>query len=247
MTILAVIPARYASSRFPGKPLADIDGKPMIWHVYQAALKTMAHEVVVATEDMRIVDTCNEYGMAAQITESTHPAGSDRTAEIAVHAGRDYADIIVNIQGDEPLIEPSVINEAIDVLLQDESVQVSNLCATIQDAAEVLDPNTIKVVRNEDSYGVYLSRSPVPYHQSRNNPRYEKQVCVYAFRPDALRRFAEAPRGRLEQAENIELLRFMELGIPVKFRKVHTQTMSVDTPADLERVKAEFEKRKVPA
>ena len=134
MSILAVIPARYASSRFPGKALADIDGKPMIWHVYQAALKSLAQSVVVAMDDDRILQACSKEGMTAWRTSVEHQTGSDRVAEAALTTD---ADIIVNIQGDEPLIEPSVINEVIDVLLQDESVQVANLCATIHDAAEV--------------------------------------------------------------------------------------------------------------
>ena len=234
--VLGVIPARYASSRFPGKPLADILGKPMIYHVYRAATSSsLLSEVVVATEDERIAQACRELGIPSVMTSPKHPTGTDRVAEAAATT---EADIYVNIQGDEPMLDPRTIDAAVAGLLESSltDVQVTNLCAEITTPEEVLDTNTIKVVRSPDSFGIYLSRQPVPYPRDRQHLRYFKQVCVYAFRRSALLQFGRWEQTPMERTEGIELLRFLEHHIPVKFIEVQGGSFAVDTVEDLRRV-----------
>jgi 3-deoxy-manno-octulosonate cytidylyltransferase (CMP-KDO synthetase) len=232
--VIGVIPARFKSTRFPGKPLADILGKPMIYHVYQASSQAkLLSRVVVATDDERIAEACDGYQIPWVMTSDRHPTGTDRVAEVAQKLD---ADLYVNIQGDEPMIRPSTIDAAITPLLQDEAVQVANICARIVDPDELIDTNTIKVVRSPSSYGIYLSRAPIPYPKDRSNVAYYKQVCVYAFRKEPLLRFLNTPQTLLERTEGVELLRFLEIGILVKFVEEEGGTAAVDTPSDLARV-----------
>jgi len=234
MNVIGVIPARYKSTRFPGKPLAEILGKPMIYHVYQSASQaSLLTRTVVATDDKRIADACDEYDIPWVMTSDHHPTGTDRVAEVAQKI---EGDLFINIQGDEPMISPKTIDAAVVPLLEDESVVVTNLCARILDPAEVVDTNVIKVARSPESFAVYLSRQPIPYPKDRTDVFYYKQVCVYGFRKEPLQRFLDTPQTMLERVEGIELLRFLEIGVPVKFVEEEGGTTSVDTPTDLARV-----------
>lgn len=235
MKIIGVIPARYKSSRFPGKPLEEILGKPLVWWVYQQALKVKCFsEVYVATDDERIEKKCKELGMEVVMTSREHPTGTDRVAEVARKIS---ADLYVNIQGDEPLLEPETIEKAIEPFYEDESLEISNLMTKIKNQAEIINGTIPKVVTNDLGIGIFLSRSPIPYPKGVTDIDYYKAVCVYGFKPQALEFFASKERGNLEKCEDIELLRFIENGVKVKFIEVEQDTVAVDTPKDLEKVK----------
>lgn len=236
--VIAAIPARYRSTRFPGKPLVDVQGLPMVVRVYQAVTRCSVFDwVTVATDDERIGEVCDKHNVSWTMTSSDHPTGTDRIAEVA---RKTNAMIYVNIQGDEPMLQPEVIEAAVHPLIhdKDQSLAITNLCAPISDPAELIDTNVIKVALNQDGRAVYLSRAPIPYPKSRENAHYLKQVCVYGFRREALLQFADLTQGPLESAEGIELLRYIEHGIPVQFFQVESESVSVDTPEDLARVNA---------
>lgn len=242
MDIIGVIPARYESSRFPGKPLADICGKPMIYQVYQNAARLREFkDVYVATDDSRIKDACESLRMNVIMTSGSHRTGTDRVGEVA---GRIKADIYVNIQGDEPLLEEETIRAAIRPLLKDESISVTNLMALIKDEKELASVTVPKVAVNAQNEAVFLSRLPIPYHKASSKGPHYKQVCVYGFRPAALEKFCRSERGVAEGAEDIELLRFIEIGIPVLMVEVRAGSLAVDVPEDLEMVREVFLKRK---
>lgn len=238
MKIVAVIPARYESSRFPGKPLADICGKPMIWWVYQHAKQVKEFdELCVATDDKRIQEACARYDMNCEMTRSDHRTGTDRIGEVAE---RIPADVYVNIQGDEPLMEPEVMRQAIVPFLNKEDVQVTNLMTRISDPVEVVNFTVPKVITNKDGIGIYLTRSTAPYPKGRIDYDYYKQVCVYGFTPEALRFFCDYGRlygkAKIESVEDIEILRFIENGYRVRYIEVASETVAVDTPNDLAKV-----------
>lgn len=235
MRIIGVIPARYNSSRFQGKPIADIHGKPMIWWVYQQAIKvTLFDEVYVATDDNRIKAICVNLGINVIMTSSKHATGTDRVCEVSRVLD---ADIIVNIQGDEPMIEPENIEKAIIPLIQNKDLLVTNLMTKIKNPLDLINVTIPKVVTNRDGFGVYLSRSAIPYPKGNLSANYYKQVCVYGFRPDALEFYSSTTRGVLEGIEDIDILRFIENGFNVKYVNVESVSIAVDTPHDLELVK----------
>jgi len=229
---LGIIPARWGSTRFPGKVLADIGGKPMLWHVYQRCLEAKClHEIMVASDDGRVMEACRELEIPAVLTSQTHRDCIDRVAEVA---RREPAALYVCIQGDEPCISPEAIRRVKAVGLT-ESLPVCG-CAVITDPADLVDVTVPKVVLGSGDRAIYLSRSPVPYLHSRSVP-YRSQVCVYAFHADDLLWFANTPAGPLEQAERIGLLRFLEHHVPVKMVDVPASPVAVDTMADLERAR----------
>lgn len=235
MKIIGIIPARYQSSRFEGKPLADILGKPMIWWVYQQAIKAESlDEVFVATDDKRIEQACIENNINVIMTSSEHKTGTDRIGEVA---RKIKADLYVNIQGDEPMIEPQTISKAIEPFFTDENLQISNLMTKITDPVDVVNFTVPKVITNKDNIGIYLTRSTTPYPKGSIDYCYYKQVCVYGFTPDALEFFCNSPRGKIEQIEDIEILRFIEAGYRVQFVEVESDTVAVDTKKDLEKVR----------
>lgn len=239
MKIIGVIPARYKSSRFPGKPLADICGKPMIWWVYQQCKKVKdLDEVYVATDDQRIFDICNSLQVGVIMTSDTHRTGTDRIGEVA---RKIPADLIVNIQGDEPLLEPSTIQAAIEPFYHDPSLQVSNLMTKITDPIDAINFTVPKVITNREGIGVYLTRATAPYPKGSLNYAYYKQVCVYGFKPEALQFFCDYGmkygKAKVEAVEDIEILRFIENGYKVQYIEVNSETVAVDTPNDLEKVR----------
>jgi 3-deoxy-manno-octulosonate cytidylyltransferase (CMP-KDO synthetase) len=234
MDILGVIPARYNSSRFMGKPLVDIYGKPMIWWVYNQVKKVKEiSNVIVATDDVSIERACLDLNLNVIMTSDKHKTGTDRVAEVAE---RIKADLYINIQGDEPLIEPNIIKKAILPLYSD-TVKVTNLITEIKNPVEVVNNTIIKVVVNENNEGVYLSRSAIPYPKGSIKGRYFKQVCVYGFKPEALECFRNAERGINETIEDIEILRFIENKYPVYYVNVESNSIAVDTLNDLYKVR----------
>lgn len=239
MKAVGIIPARYASSRFPGKPLADICGRPMLWWVYQRCQAAkLLDEVYVATDDARINDMCRMYQMKCVMTSESHRTGTDRIGEAA---DRIPADIYVNIQGDEPLLEPYVIDKAIEPLLLDNELQVTNLMTVIKNPVDAVNFTVPKVIVNKDNIGIYLTRSAAPYPKGSLDYHYYKQVCVYGFRPQALQFFCKYGKNfgkaRMEAIEDIEILRFIENGYKVQYILVDSDTVAVDTPKDLEKVR----------
>jgi len=234
MKILGVIPARFKSSRFPGKPLADIHGKPMILHVYENAMKVSHfNKVLIATDDERIASECTRHGMSFVMTSDEHKTGTDRVAEVAEKYA---ADFYVNIQGDEPLVSPDTIERAIQPAISNADFDAINLMTEIRDISDLVNSTIPKVVVNIRNEAIFFSRSPIPYPKNER-PKYYKQVCVYVFKRDALRRFVSLARGPIEQAEDIEMLRFIEDRMTVKMVEVQEDSVAVDTAADLEVVK----------
>lgn len=238
MKIIGVIPARYKSSRFPGKPLADIAGKPMIYWVYQQCKKVEDFdEVYVATDDDLIFNTCKDLGVEVIMTADTHKTGTDRIGEVA---RKIPADLIVNIQGDEPLIEPETIKQAILPFYDNPNLQVSNLMTKIKDPVDVVNFTVPKVIVNKENVGVYLTRATAPYPKGSIDYSYYKQVCVYGFKPEALQFYCDYGmkygKARVEAIEDIEILRFIENGYKVQYIEVDSETIAVDTQNDLERV-----------
>lgn len=239
MKIIAVIPARYKSSRFPGKPLADLCGKPMIWWVYQQCKKVEDFDsVYVATDDDKIFQTCQFLGIQVIMTSDAHRTGTDRIGEVA---RKIPADLIVNIQGDEPLLEASTIKAAITPFYTNPDLQVSNLMTKIKDPVDVVNCTIPKVITNKEGVGVYLTRATAPYPKGNLDFTYYKQVCVYGFKQEALRFYCDYGmkygKAKVEAVEDIEILRFIENGYRVQYIEVDSETVAVDTPADLERVR----------
>lgn len=233
MKIIGIIPARYNSSRFEGKPLADICGKPMIWYVYNQVKKVEEiNEVYVATDDERIENVCKNFDINVIMTKNTHKTPTDRIHEVSEKIN---ADIYLSINGDEPLIDP----ETIKAVIPKDNVSdifVANIITTIDDPVEVVDFTNLKVVTNEKGEGIYISRSPIPYPKGSMDCKYKKHVGVYAFNKAALDFYVNTTRGNLEKIEDIDLLRYIENRIKVNFIDVDCHTLSVDTPKDLDRV-----------
>ena len=234
-SIIGVIPARYQSSRFPGKPLADICGKPMIWWVYQQAKKVPGlDEVWVATDDHRIVESCKQYNLNVQMTSDRHPTGTDRLCEIAQSR---IADFYVNIQGDEPTIEPDVIQSVIDHFKAYPGHQVINTMTAIQDSNDILRDTVVKAVANESGHLIYLSRAPVPYPKSGQEITYYRHMGLYGITREKLQFYQTHSRGRIERTEDIEMFRFLENGESISILEVTSQTVAVDRPEDIEKVR----------
>ncbi|MEW6116459.1 MAG: 3-deoxy-manno-octulosonate cytidylyltransferase [Nitrospirota bacterium] len=240
MPAIVIIPSRYASTRLPGKPLCPLLGKPMIQHVYERVRKAKrVQEVFVATDDRRIYDTVEGFGGTAVMTSEDHQSGTDRIAEAVTKKGIPGDAVIVNVQGDEPLIMPDMVDDVIGVM-EDGRASMGTLARRIDHAEEIDDPNVVKVVFNDRGYALYFSRSPIPYHRDGNASHsthcYFKHIGIYAYRRDVLMEFAKLPPSRLEQIEKLEQLRALEYGFTIKVKETVFETIGVDTPKDLERV-----------
>lgn len=237
--VLVVIPARYGSSRFPGKALADLAGKPLIVRVAErAARMRTAGRVVVATDDARIRDAVTAAGFACELT-GEHPTGTDRVGAIA---RRDPAPIVLNLQGDEPLLDPADADGLVRALCADPAADLATLAHPLADAAEWQDPHAVKVLLDRQGRALYFSRAPLPGAFPGRAARGERlalrHVGIYAFRRAALLRFLELPRTPLEEAEGLEQLRALEHGLRIRVERTERRAVGVDTPADLERVRA---------
>ena len=233
--IVAVIPVRMASSRFPGKPLAPLHGLPMVEHVFRRAkLCSQLDDVYVATCDEEIRDVAEAFGAEVIMTSAAHERATDRVAEAVEHLA---ADIVVMIQGDEPMITPEMIQTALEPFRSDSSVSCVNLVHRITSQQEFIDPNTIKVVADVSDNALYFSRSPIPHVDlEETTARVFKQVCVIPFTRGALQEFSRLSPTPLERAESIDMLRLLENGRSVRLVETMTATHSVDTPTDLEHV-----------
>lgn len=230
MRILAVIPARYGSTRFPGKPLADIHGRPMVWWVYKRVLSVRGLDsVVVATDDDRIMEVCNNYGMNCIKTRNDVQTSTERVYEISRTID---ADLYVVVNGDEPLIDPEVVEKIIPSVEVD-GFYVSNLMTKIHSPAETVDFTNIKVVVDEDSNALFFSRSPIPYPKSSVEYDYYKHVGVLLYSKEALSFFVNTRKGPLECIEDINELRFVEHGRKIKMVLVECESLSVDNEKDL--------------
>lgn len=241
--IIGIIPARMGASRFPGKPMALINGFPMVGHVYRQALKSKSlDELYVATCDQVIFDFITEIGGKACMTNTEHTRATDRCAECLeiVEKKNNYkADIVVMIQGDEPMIVPEMIDDALGPILSG-NAEVSNLFAALYDQQEVDDPNEIKVVMAKNGDALYFSRRPIPHRPIDTKILSYKQICIIPFKRETLIKFNSLESTPLEIAESIDMLRFLENGIPVRMIETKHNTYSVDTPEDLRLVEEIF-------
>ena len=237
-SIVGIIPARYASIRLPGKPLVDIAGRPMVEHVYRrAASASSVQAVVVATDDDRIYSAVEAFGGVARMTRSTHRSGTDRVAEVAREL---TCELIVNIQGDVPLIEPALIDQALAPFANDASVVISTLRRRIEDPAELSDPNVVKVVCDQAGDALYFSRAPIPHSvvgSTTTCARAAKHIGIYVYRRTTLLELAALEPTALEVAESLEQLRALEHGYRIRTVETTFDPLTVDTASDLERVR----------
>lgn len=238
MKFACVIPARYASTRLPGKPLADIAGKPMIQRVYEQVSKAKKPAlVIVATDDQRVFDKVESFGGTALMTQPNHPTGTDRLAEVASH--HQDIDVIINVQGDEPLIDADVIDQLADLFLEDADLQMATVASPLLEE-EYDEPSAVKVICNKRGDAMYFSRSLIPYprHAFINPPM--KHVGIYAYRRQFLLDYAKMDPTPAEETESLEQLRALENGYAIRVIKTDKRFVGVDTPEDLERVNAIF-------
>ena len=239
MSVVGIIPARYQSTRLPGKPLADICGKPMIQHVYEKALQSGSlTSVTVATDDERIIRKVEEFGGNAVLTSSLHKSGTDRIAEALCKTDSEDIDLVVNIQGDQPLLNPAMVDEAIHPFFSDASLEMGTLSRRIDAQEEIKNPNVVKVVVNRAGFALYFSRSPIPYIRDQDYPvSFRKHIGTYVYRKDFLLKFTRMPQTNLEKAEMLEQLRALENGHRIKVVETRFDSVEVDTPEDLEKVR----------
>ena len=239
MTFKVYIPARYASSRLPGKPLLSVGGKPMVQHVYDNALLSGAEEVVVATDDDRIAAAAEAFGAAVARTRNTHVSGTDRIAEAIVARGERDDAIIVNVQGDEPQLPAAVIRQVAAMIASNSAIDIASVCEPILDLSEIDDPNIVKVVRATDQRALYFSRAPIPHARDGREgklPCYRRHVGIYAYRAAYLRQFVATPPGDLEQLERLEQLRAIALNAMVVVADAITECgIGIDTRDDYDR------------
>lgn len=245
MRVTAIIPARYASTRFPGKPLADIHGKPMIQWVYERTCRARSlNGVIVATDDERIRDAVLAFGGRVEMTRSDHPTGTDRLAEVAA---RIDTDLVVNVQGDEPLIRPEMIDQAVAPLLTDSSILMGTLKTPVSSVQEYLNPNVVKVVCDAKGFALYFSRSPIPHPRDLGADLQGrlaevgafKHVGLYVYRKDFLLSYPGLEPTPLENLEKLEQLRALEHGVGIRVVETSLTSIGVDTPEDLEKVRTE--------
>jgi len=242
MKVYGIIPARYGSTRLPAKVLADIGGKPMIQHVYERARQSRSLDrLIVATDDDRIYHRVFQFGGEAVKTSPHHPSGTDRVAEAAKILGVQESDLIVNIQGDQPLFEPGMVNEIVNPFRGDPNLAMGALVYPIQTQEELANPSVVKVVMDRQGFALYFSRSPMPYViASSPAPRYFKHIGPYAYRMGFLLKFTQMDRGELERAESLEQLRALENGWRIKIVETQYDSQEVDTPEDLEKIRKQL-------
>jgi 3-deoxy-manno-octulosonate cytidylyltransferase (CMP-KDO synthetase) len=238
--ILGVIPARFSSTRFPGKVLAHIAGKTMLQHVYErAALSTYLTSILIATDDDRVYSAAKNFGARVRMTRSDHLSGTDRVAETASAVD---AEIIVNIQGDEPLIDPAAIDAAILPMVHEPELVMGTLKKRIEDEREITDPNVVKVVTDRAGDAIYFSRCAIPFERAKSvNTPYFKHIGLYVYQRDFLLAYSALPVGPLEAAERLEQLRALENGFRIRVVETEYESLGVDTPEDLERVSRLFD------
>jgi len=241
--VVIVIPARFGSTRLPGKPLVLLAGKPMIQHVYERArMAGQADRVIVATDDERIVKAVETFGGAARMTRPDHRTGTERVAEVAAH---EAGDVFVNVQGDEPLLDPVAVDTAVTALLEEPVAAIATVATLIKTPADIMDPNVVKTVLDFDSNGIYFSRAPIPWVRdtgSKIQVRHLKHLGLYVFQRAALLEYPTLPQGELERIEQLEQLRWLENGWKIRVAEVEHDAVSVDVPEDVARVEKLLQK-----
>jgi 3-deoxy-manno-octulosonate cytidylyltransferase (CMP-KDO synthetase) len=244
MKIIAFIPSRYDSRRFPGKPLALIAGEPMIWHVCRCAASCPdISEVYVTTDDERIFKCVDDFGGKAIMTSKEHPSGTDRIAEAVRKLDLSEDDLIVNIQGDQPVFKPDMISEMIAPLIKDQGIPMGTLKHRITDRNEIENSNIVKVVTDNDGFALYFSRYPIPFYRDpESSVGHYKHLGLYAYRRRFLSEFSLLPIGRLEAAEKLEQLRALEHGFKIKVVETAYDSIEVDTPSDIKTVEASIKR-----
>ena len=232
MNIIALIPARYNSTRFPGKPLAMLKGKPIIQQVYERVQNSgLFSTVCVATDNISILETVKSFGGRAVLTKENHPSGSDRIAEALQYFPR--AELVINVQGDEPLIDKETLQQLISAF-QDSQVLMASLMTAIEDREMIYNPNIVKVVTDKQNYALYFSRSVIPFNRDNQlDVKYYRHIGVYAYLPECLQHFVSLSPSILERIEKLEQLRALENGIPIKMIETGYQGIGIDTPQDL--------------
>lgn len=248
MSFRVLIPVRYASTRLPGKPLLAIGGRPMIQHVYEQALRSGAAEVVVATDDTRVSDAARAFGAPVCMTSPDHTSGTERLGEAVASLGLKDDEVVVNVQGDEPLIPPAIIRQVAANLQSNPAMDVATLCEPLTRDEELFDPSVVKVVFDRDGRALYFSRAPIPWCRDHfaaspgsrpEGARHHRHIGLYAYRVAFLKRFADLPDSHLEVSESLEQLRVLENGGGIHVAEsVEAAPPGVDTPEDLERVRA---------
>ncbi len=241
MKKLIVIPARYESTRLPGKPLLEIAGKSLIHLVYERAGESRLKDgVIIATDDQRIIDAASSFGAQAVMTSTSCKSGTDRVFE-AIKDRK--ADLIINVQGDEPFMRPDMIDLLFSVM-EKESLAVATLCAPITDNSEFTDPNIVKVVLDKNGFALYFSRSPIPYLRNGNSRSIlYKHIGIYGFERSFLEKFVSMQKSRLEEAESLEQLRILENGFKIKVLTTHYDGFGIDTPGDLDRARLVLDRK----
>lgn len=243
MSCVIVIPARMGATRFPGKPLCDLLGKPMVqWVVEASRASGIAGEVVVATPDAEIVEACRGFGVEAALTRADHPTGTDRIAEVAEQI---VADVYVNVQGDEPLIRPASIRACAEPLLERPEIEMASVYGDCLDGDED-NPAVVKVVTDRDGFAMYFSRWPIPFARNPRTEPLKKHIGLYAYRRGALLDFARRAPTPLETAESLEQLRFMEHGVRILMGRAEASELAVDTPEQAEEVRRLLAQRNSP-
>lgn len=235
MKTVGVIPARWASQRFEGKVLADIKGKPMLQHVWERARECATlNDLVIACDDERIFSAAQQFNAKAVMTSKDHPSGTDRIAEVMETMD---GDIVVNIQGDEPLMAPAVIDALVPALIADKSCAMATVIKVLTDPTELKDPNVVKVVVDGDMNALYFSRSAIPFNRDNDKEViYYKHLGIYAYRKEFLSAYRSLPKSNLEKSERLEQLRALEFGYKIKTVLTDQETIGVDTPEDLKKV-----------
>jgi 3-deoxy-manno-octulosonate cytidylyltransferase (CMP-KDO synthetase) len=242
-SVVIVIPARYGATRLPGKPLVLLAGKSMIQRVYERAkLAQSAAQVIVATDDDRIMKAVEAFGGEARMTRFDHRTGTERVAEVAAHT---QGDVYVNVQGDEPLLDPVAVDTAVNSLLEEPQAQISTVATPVKTAADIMDPNVVKTVLDFDGNALYFSRAPIPWVRdsaSKVHARHLKHLGLYVFQREALLEYPTLPQGELERIEQLEQLRWMENGWKIRVAEVEHDAVSVDVPEDVTRVEKLLQK-----
>jgi 3-deoxy-manno-octulosonate cytidylyltransferase (CMP-KDO synthetase) len=248
MSFTVIIPARYPSSRLPGKPLADIGGKPMIQHVYERALQSGAAEVIIATDDQRIADEVERFGGRSMLTSSEHQSGTERLAEVVEQLALSEDQVVVNVQGDEPFIPPEIIRQVADNLANQRVAPMATLAVPMAISDEVFNPNAVKVVCDSAGYALYFSRAPIPYNReqfkSLNDQQpeqvdgYMRHIGIYAYRADFIKRYVAWNESPLERIESLEQLRVLWHGEKIHVAEaIMPPAAGIDTPEDLEQAR----------
>jgi 3-deoxy-manno-octulosonate cytidylyltransferase (CMP-KDO synthetase) len=241
--VVVVIPARYGSTRLPGKPLVKLAGKPMIQRVYERAkLAASPGRVIVATDDERIVRAVEDFGGEARMTRPDHRTGTERVAEVAAHT---EGEVFVNVQGDEPLLDPLAVDTAVNSLLEDPPATIATVATPVKTPGDIMDPNVVKTVLDFDGNALYFSRAPIPWVRdttARIVVRHLKHLGLYVFQRDALLEYPTLPQGELERIEQLEQLRWIENGWKIRVAEVEHDAVSVDVPEDVGRVEKLLQK-----